>query len=187
MLERHDLDDDTLIKKAKEGDTEAVGELYERHLPTVHRFLYARLDNRMDAEDYSEEVFIRAFNSLPNYNERGTPFRAYLLTVARNVLIDHYRRNGRAPQRVSIEDMQISDLNPGPGQISSTNSKHQELRKALEGLREDYQEVLVHRFLNDLSPNETAVVMKRSTGAVRVLQHRALAAIRKALGEKYDQ
>lgn len=187
MLEWHDLDDDKLIKIAKEGDADALGELYERHLATVHRFLYARLDNRMDAEDYSEEVFIRAFHSLPNYNERGIPFRAYLLIVARNVLIDHYRRNGRAPQKVSIEDLQISDLTPDPGEISSTNSKHQELRKALEGLREDYQEVLVHRFLNDLSPNETAKVMKRSTGAVRVLQHRALAAIRKALGEKYEQ
>jgi RNA polymerase sigma-70 factor (ECF subfamily) len=187
MLERHDLDDDTLIRLAKEGDAEAYGELYERHMAAVYRFLYARLDNRMDAEDYSEEVFIKVYNSLATYNERGIPFRAYLLIVARNALIDHYRRNGRAPQRVSIEDMQISDLTPDPGEISSTNSRHQELRKVLGDLREDYQEVLVHRFLNDLSPNETAVVMKRSTGAVRVLQHRALAAVRKALGEKYDQ
>ena len=187
MLEWHDLDDDTLLNRAKEGDHDAFGELYERHLTAVYRFLYARLDNRMDAEDFSEEVFLRAWNSMAKYSERGIPFRAFLLIVARNVLIDHYRRNGRAPQRVSIEDMQISDLAPDPGEISSTNSKHQELRRALEGLRDDYQEVLVHRFLNDLSPNETAKVMKRSTGAVRVLQHRALAAVRKALGEKYDQ
>jgi RNA polymerase sigma factor (sigma-70 family) len=108
MLERHDLDDETLIRLVKEGDSDAAGELYERHLATVHRFLYARLDNRMDAEDYSEEVFIRVFNSLHNYNDRGTPFRAYLLTVARNVLIDHYRRNALNALRSEC----TSDLTP---------------------------------------------------------------------------
>lgn len=187
MLVWHDLDDDTLLRSAKEGETEAFGELYERHVNAVHRFLYARLDSRMDAEDFAEEVFFKAWNSLAKYSERGIPFRAYLLIIARNVLIDHYRRNGRAPQRVSIEDMQISDFTPDPGELSSINSKHQELRNALGSLKDEYQEVLVHRFLNDLSPDETAKVMKRSTGAVRVLQHRALAAIRKALDETYDQ
>jgi RNA polymerase sigma-70 factor (ECF subfamily) len=103
------------------------------------------------------------------------------------VLIDHYRRNGRAPQHVPIDDLQLSDKNPDPGEVTSLNLKHQELRQAIELLRDDYQEVLVLRFLNDLSPTETAQVMKRSTGAVRVLQHRAIAALRKTLEERYDQ
>jgi RNA polymerase sigma-70 factor (ECF subfamily) len=187
MLDWHDLDDNQLLKKAKEGEADAFGELYERHVNAVYRFLYARLDNRMDAEDFAGEVFMRAWHSLPSYNERGIPFLAFLLIVARNVLIDHYRRNGRSPQHVPIEDLQLSDANPDPGEILSLNSNHQELRQALDQLRDDYQEVLVLRFLSDLSPKETAQVMKRSTGAIRVLQHRALAAIRKALEEKYDQ
>jgi RNA polymerase sigma-70 factor (ECF subfamily) len=186
MLNWQAVDDDQLLKIAKEGETEAFGELYERHIQAVFRFLYARLNNRLDAEDFAEEVFIRAWNSLSTYDERGTPFLAYLLIIARNVLIDHYRRNGRSPQHVSIEDLPLSDLNPDPGEITTTNFKHQELHKAISELREDYQEVLVLRFINELSPTETAQVMKRSAGAVRVLQHRALAAIRKTLGEKYD-
>lgn len=187
MLNWHDLDDNHLLNIAKDGEAEAFGELYERHVNAVYRFLYARLDNRMDAEDFAEEVFMRAWHSLSTYNERGIPFLAFLLTVARNVLIDHYRRNGRSPQQVSLEDTQVSDSNPDPGEIITSNLNHHELRLALDQLRDDYQEVLVLRFLNDMSPQETAQVMKRSTGAVRVLQHRALAAIRKSLDEKHDQ
>jgi RNA polymerase sigma-70 factor (ECF subfamily) len=187
MLQWHEADDINLIKFAKDGESEAFGELYERYANSVYRFLYARLDNRLDAEDFSEEVFVRAWNSLANYHERGIPFLAFLLIIARNVLIDHYRRNGRSPQHVPIDDLQLSDATPDPGEVTSLNLKHQELRQALELLRDDYQEVLVLRFLNDLSPMETAQVMKRSTGAVRVLQHRAIAALRKTLEERYDQ
>ena len=188
MLQWHDIDDDQLIKLAKDGEAEAFGELYERHVNAVYRFLYARLDNSMDAEDFTEEVFIRAWNSVPRYHERGVPFLAFLLIIARNVLIDHYRRNGRSPQQVTIEDIQLRDTNPEPGEVTARNLKHDEIRQALTKLREDYQEVLVLRFLNDLSPNETAKVMNRSTGAVRVLQHRAIVALRKTMQkEEHEQ
>jgi RNA polymerase sigma-70 factor (ECF subfamily) len=187
MLEWHDFDDDKLIQLAKSGEADAFGELYERHITSVYRFLYARLDNRLDSEDFAEEVFWKAWNRISEYNERGVPFLAFLLIVARNVLIDHYRRNGRSPQQVSLEDIQVSDMNADPGELTNTNLNHQELRQAMADLRDEYQEVLVLRFLNEMSPKETAKVMKRSTGAVRVLQHRALAALSKSLDEKYDQ
>ena len=64
MLQWHDLEDKQLIKLAKDGEAEAFGELYERHVNAVYRFLYARLDNSMDAEDFTEEVFLRAWNSV---------------------------------------------------------------------------------------------------------------------------
>lgn len=187
MLLWHDQDDNQLIIQAKDGDAESFGELYERNVNAVYRFLYARLDNSMDAEDFTEEVFLRAWNSLSGYHERGVPFLAFLLIIARNVLIDHYRRNGRSPQQVTIEDIQLKDTNPDPDELTAMNLKHQEIHQALGQLRDDYQEVLVLRFLNDLSPNETAQVMKRSTGAVRVLQHRAIAALRKTMEEHYEQ
>jgi RNA polymerase sigma-70 factor (ECF subfamily) len=78
----------------------------------------------------------------------------------------------------------IADYKPGPGEIVSQQMEQQELREALEGLREDYRNVLILRFLSDMSPEDTAVAMGRSAGAVRVLQHRALAALRGRL-EKF--
>jgi RNA polymerase sigma-70 factor (ECF subfamily) len=181
MPEWREVDENQLIQQAKDGIAEAFGELYERHLQAIFHFLFARLNNRHDAEDLAEDVFVKAYNSLPSYHERGIPFRAFLLRIARNSLIDHYRRNGYSPRHVSIEDVQLHDRESNPVDIAGSKLDHKELREVLEQLRDDYQEVLVLRFVNDLSTKETAKIMKRSTGAVRVLQHRALASMQKLL------
>lgn len=176
-----DLDDYQLIQMSKDGDTQAFGELYERHYQSVFRFLYAHLDNRQDAEDLMEEVFLSVWHSVANYKEKGVPFIAFLFRVARNGLIDHYRRSKSTKLLTSIEDLPLRDHEPEPGEVLLTTLEHQEVRKVLEKLREDYRMVLVLRFLSELSPEETAEVMQRSAGAVRVLQHRALSAMRELL------
>ncbi len=176
-----EVDDVQLIQLTQGGDADAFGEIYARYAPRVFRFLYAHLDNRLDAEDLAGDVFMRVWRSLPNYREQGVPFLAFLFRIARNALIDHYRRSGKPEREVSIEDITLRDRGPGPGETVTSSLEHQELRETLEQLREDYRTVLVLRFLSELSPEETAEVMGRSAGAVRVLQHRALAALRKQL------
>lgn len=173
-----EIDDVQLLKIAQSGDTEAFGELYERYAPRVFRYLYAHLDNRLDAEDLTEDVFLRVWKSLPNYQEQGVPFLAFLLRVARNALIDHYRRSGKPEEGASIEDLPLREGGPEPGEAVMALLEHQQLRLTLKRLREDYRTVLVLRFLSELSPEETAQAMGKSAGAVRVLQHRALAALR---------
>ena len=175
------VDDVQLLKQAQYGSAEAFGELYERHALSVFRFLYAHLDDRLDAEDLTEEVFLRTWRTLSRYRDQGVPFKAFLFRVAHNALIDHYRANRRTRSEVSIEDSVIHDLRSEPGSQFLQNQEHQELRNTLAQLREDYQTVLISRFLVGLSPDETAQVMGRSVGAVRVLQHRALSALRKLM------
>lgn len=175
------VDDHQLLKSAKDGDTEAFGFLYERYAERVFRFLFAHLDNRLDAEDLTEEVFLRVWRSLPNFREQGVPFLAFIFRIARNALIDHYRRSGQTKNQVSIEEITVRDGNPGPIESAISSLEREELRISLEQLREDYRTVLVLRFLSELSPEETAQVMGRSTGAIRVLQHRALLALRAML------
>jgi RNA polymerase sigma-70 factor (ECF subfamily) len=179
-----DVDDIQLITIAQGGDADAFGELYERYATRVFRFLFAHLSNRMDAEDLVGDVFLRVWRALPNYQEQGVPFLAFLFRIARNALIDHYRKAGKSKQDVSIEDITIEDGDPGPGDTVIRNLEHEQLRQTLGQLRDDYRTVLVLRFLSELSPDETAEVMDRSAGAVRVLQHRALAALRKLMDEK---
>ena len=181
MSNRSEVDDIQLIKNAQSGDTDAFGELYERYAPRVFRFLYAHLDNRLDAEDLTEDVFLRVWKSLGSYKEKGVPFLAFLFRVARNALIDHYRRGAKGEERVSIEDMQLSDQTPGPVESVMAIMEHQQLRVMLKELREDYRMVLVLRYLSELSPEETAKVMGKSPGAIRVMQHRALAALRSVM------
>lgn len=173
-----DVDDAQLLKIAQEGEPEAFGELYERHAKAIFRFLYARLDNQLDAEDLTEEVFLRFWRSLPKYREQGIPLSAYLYRVANNALVDHYRRNKNSSRDMPIEDGVVADEHSNPADLANKNLDRAEMRQALEQLREDYREVLVLRFLSELSPTETAKVMKRSVGAVRILQHRALSAMR---------
>ena len=83
-------DDARLVKRAKNGDAEAFGRLHDRYAESIFRFLNARLNNRMDAEDLFGEVFLRAWHALPRYRQQGFPFSAYLFRIARNLLIDHY-------------------------------------------------------------------------------------------------
>lgn len=180
------VDDHQLLKSAKDGDTEAFGFLYERYAERVFRFLFAHLDNRLDAEDLTEEVFLRVWRSLPSYREQGVPFLAFVFRIARNALIDHYRRSGQTKNQVSIEEITVHDGNPGPGESAIASLEREELRISLEQLREDYRTVLVLRFLSELSPEETAQVMGRSAGAIRVLQHRALSALRAILNGDED-
>lgn len=173
-----EVDDIQLLKDAQSGDSEAFGELYERYAPRVFRYLYAHLDNRLDAEDLTEEIFLRVWKTLGSYQEQGVPFLAFLFRVARNALIDHYRRSAKGEQEESIDDIHLRDRAPEPVEAVTATLEHQRLRQVMDQLREDYRTVLALRFLSELSPEETARVMGRSAGAVRVLQHRALAALR---------
>jgi RNA polymerase sigma-70 factor (ECF subfamily) len=170
-----------LVQLAQGGDADAFGSLFERHAPAIFRYLYAHMDNREDAEDLTEEVFLRVWRSLSNYREQGSPFVAYLFRVARNALIDFYRRSQHAKNQISLEDGMFSEDGADPGDVVLNKIDNQEVRNLLSQLREEYRTVLVLRFLGDLSPDETAQVMGKSAGAVRVLQHRALAALRKLL------
>lgn len=181
MPERQEVDETSLLQQAQQGDAEAFGQIYEMYSPLVFRFLFAHLDNRLDAEDLTEEVFLRAWQALPGYRMRGVPFKGFLFRVARNALYDHYRRSRKRANDPGLDQELVDDLQPDPAVSVSLHQERRELRQTLTGLREDYRAVLVLRFLVGLSPDETAEAMDRSAGAVRVLQHRALAAARKLL------
>ena len=167
--------DEQVIQQVKNGDTEAYGMLYEQYAEVIFRYVYSHLDNRLDAEDLTEEIFLRAWRALPKYDERGLPFTAFLFRIARNSLIDYYRQKKVVS---SLEEMEIQSHEAGPEEATDMRIENHALRETIAELREDYRNVLIFRFLSGLSPEETAQVMQRSVGAVRVLQHRALSALK---------
>ncbi len=181
MQNWQEKDELLLLKAAKDGDHDAFGTLYGRYVTPVYRFLYAHLGNCMDAEDLTGEVFMRAWRSMGSYRQQGLPFSAFLFRIARNAVVDHYRKN-RHNGSTDLEDLSyLPDKGNDPGTQAQLNLENAELRARLGQLREDYQSVLIARFISGLSPEETAAAMGKTTGAVRVLQHRALAALRKLL------
>ena len=171
-------DDVQIINKVKNGDAEAFGMLYEQYAEMIFRYIYSHLENRLDAEDLTEDIFIRAWRSLPQYDERGLPFSAFLFRIARNSLIDFYRQ--KKPLQ-SLDEIEIQSNQVGPEEAVELTFENLDLRDTIAQLREDYRNVVIFRFLSGLSPEETAQVMQRSVGAVRVLQHRALSMLKDLL------
>lgn len=171
--------DADLIAQAQNGQIEAFGKLYERYLNQIYRYIRTRVDEAADAEDLCEAVFLRTFEALNRYEERGHPFSAYLYQVARNQLADHYRTQ---EVRVDLEQVAkpiANDLDP-----EAAYAQHEHLLDVVQSLgklREDYQEVIRLRVVLELPTSTVAMWMDRSPGAVRVLLHRALVALRKEI------
>jgi RNA polymerase sigma-70 factor (ECF subfamily) len=174
--------DSDLIARARKGETEAFGELYRRYFDPIFRYLRMRVAQDDDAEDLAETVFLRAYQSLHRYRERGWPFSAFLYQVARNALTDHYRK-GR-PE---------TDLTEAEGLGTTARALDEDLvmaerirtvQQAMVGLPIDYQEVIRLRILLGLPTETAAQWMGRSEGAVRVMLFRALSALRARLADQ---
>jgi RNA polymerase sigma-70 factor (ECF subfamily) len=173
-----------LVRKAQDGEVEAFGQLYERHVQSVFRFVYSHIDNHSDAEDLTEDVFLRVWRAIPKYQEQGVPFIAFLIRIARNVIIDFYRSSRRENLNLPLDDIQIAGSKSGLDENLIQGQTTSEIRALLANLKNEYRLVLVLRFINELSPDEIADVMGKSSGAVRVIQFRALAALRKLMDSK---
>lgn len=174
-------DDAQLISSAKAGKIEAFGELYTRYLETIYRYIRLRVSDDRVAEDLTEEVFLRAFNALDTYEERGLPFSSFLFRVTKNLLTDHYRQQA---EEVSLEDadqLPAKETDLDEQLIASEMGK--KVRRALDKLPDEYQEVIRLRIVLGLPTTTAAAWMGRSEGALRVLLHRALKALRKKMNE----
>jgi RNA polymerase sigma-70 factor (ECF subfamily) len=171
---------DALVRRATAGDSAAFAEIYDAYAPRVRRFLGHQLGNADLADELLQRTFIKMIEALPRYQSRGLPFGAWVFRIARNAVIDHRRTNHPAiPLDLAAE--RPSD----GGDPVSTAERAQDrdlLRAALDELPSDQRQVLIWRFFAELSPAETAAIMGRSNGAVRVLQHRALVSLREILG-----
>lgn len=173
----HDAD---LVARARRGEVEAFGQLYRRYFEPIFRYLRLRVEREADAEDLAETVFLRAFQSLPRYRERGWPFSAYLYRIARNALADHYR--GRRGEADLDEADRLASPEGAPDEGLEREQTLTTMRRVLSTLPTDYQEVIRLRILLGLSTEATAEWMKRSEGAVRVLLFRALRSLRDRMG-----
>lgn len=172
-------DEESLVRRAQARDAEALNQLYEAHFEKVYRYVAMKLGNAMEAEDVTQEVFLKALGSISSFRWRGTPFLAWLYRIARNQVIDHYRRRPKVPP-VSIDGLQLSEAGD-PVEMAEQKNEIESIMRAARKLTEAQQEVIVLRFVSELSIAETARVMGRTEGAVKALQHSALAALRKVI------
>ncbi len=172
-----------LLERALSGDRAALDELCRQEWRPVYGLIYHTVQNRAEAQDLTQEVFLRALRSLDRYQQTGAPFHAYLTTIARNLLRDRWRRkNYPTIDLENIPELPAGD--PDPEQVALATADRHNLEQALSMLSGDYQEVVRLRILEARSSKETGLMMGRSPEAVRQLQRRALQALRSALREE---
>jgi RNA polymerase sigma-70 factor (ECF subfamily) len=174
-------DIDRLVMKAIVGDATAFGELYDIHVDQIYRHIFYRVGNISDAEDLTQQVFIRAWQAIGRYQRKSVPFLAWLMTISRNLVIDFYRAH---KEKGSLDDeYEATNQEPGPEQLTETKLEHRELIKTITRLPEEYRQVIIMRFIDDSSYEEIAAALKKSQGAIRVTLHRALKKIRAIMEE----
>lgn len=165
-----------ILSRAQSGDGEAFGLLFDRYEAVVYRFIYYRVGNPTLAEDLTSETFIRALRRITTFSWQGRDFGAWLVTIARNLIADHFK-SARYRLEVSTADLLGTSADrpaAGPeGQVldALTNAA---LLDAVRRLGAEQQEVIVLRFLEGLSVAETAQAMDKKPGAVKALQYRAV-------------
>jgi RNA polymerase sigma-70 factor (ECF subfamily) len=171
-----------VIERARTGDRAAFAELYDTHVDSVYRYLLYRVREPADAEDLTSEVFTRAFANIHRYRWQGKSFLAWLYTIARNAVTDRRRR-----ERPTLDlDNAYGVAEDGP--TAHDRAVHGEqvdaLRGAVKHLTTEQQEVLVLRFVENMSSRDVAKILGKNEGAIRALQFRALGRLRKLLHDK---
>jgi RNA polymerase sigma-70 factor (ECF subfamily) len=172
--------EEQLIERARHGDKSCFSALYDYYLPPIYRFIYMKVTHREEAEDLSHEVFLSAWQNLTRYEAQGFPFGSWLYQIARNKVIDYYRVK---KPNVSLEHFD-ADLIKAEFTIEAkadTALTLEGVRGAMKQLTPDQQDVLLMKFMEDLSHRDIALIMGKSEGAVRLIQHRALQELKKTL------
>lgn len=178
-----------LVARAQDGDQSAFGEIYDRYNETVYRYIYFRVNNAQLAEDLASETFLRALRRISSFTWQGRAFGAWLVTIARNLVVDHFK-SGRYRLEIVKPDVLGSD---SPETDPATSPETAALEKltnatlltAVKKLNPDQQECIVLRFLQGFTVAETARTMGKNEGAVKALQYRAVRTLARLLPDGF--
>ena len=179
-----DLSDPELVAHAQGGNVDAIEALYDRHRPSIFRYVWSRVGDRHTAEDLTGDVFMRMLTALPGYRSTGMPFRAWLYRIAHNLVVDHFRREDK---HISVPLDTVEERDAGghdPASVTEWKLDAERVQGALSQLAPSHREIVVLRFLCELSLQETAQVLGKTEAAVKSLQHRSLTALRRSLAQE---
>lgn len=176
------LTDDEALVKAIAGDKEAFGILYERYVGRIYTYIYYRTGNKHDAEDLTARVFYRAIEHIGRYHQRGVPFSAWLYRIAHN-LVANWHRDRQRRQEVPIDEVVNLQTKLDPPEVAMLNRMDVErMMRVIQSLSPERQELIILKFVQELSNSEIGRIMQRSEGAIKSLYHRTLLSLRDDLG-----
>jgi len=171
-----------LVERAQKGDREALEELYLMHFDRIYGYLQMSVGNRHDAEDLTNQTFVKMLESIERFEWRKVPISAWLFRIAHNLAMDHFRAHRRwRPEEEPPEP-------PGSEQRSAEEEVlhsigRQSMLEMIEGLSIDQQQVLTLKFVFNFPNADVATILGKSEGAIKSLQHRALASLQRELAK----
>lgn len=194
--------DKQILSRLKRKDREAFVIAYDENVSEINRFVYFKVGSREEANDLTSSIFLKAWNHVQNKNLlEAKTLKALLYKIARTTIIDHYRAKG-SHQEVSFEGSTNDDGELLGGQefiVDETNDQqaleqridNQEQMRLVNAklplLKEEYRELIIMRFVNDLSLNEIADITQKGKGNIRVTLHRALKALKELIEEEEEE
>jgi RNA polymerase sigma-70 factor (ECF subfamily) len=173
-----------LVTRAKDGDGEAFGQLYDAYVGMVYRFIYFRVNDRALAEDFTSETFLRALRRISSIDYQGRDIGAWFMTIARNLILDH-KKSARARLEVpTAEDIEGEPNERSPEAAVLDLLTSERLMAAVRQLGDEQRECVILRFVQGFSVSETAAVMGKNDGSVKALQHRAIRKLAELIGDE---
>ena len=172
-----------LVERAQQGDRDALEELYLLHFDRIYSYLHMSVGNRHDAEDLTTQTFLKMLESIGKFRWRSAPFSAWLFRIAHNLAMDHFR----ATKRWQPEE-EVPEPDPGEGSAAEEEALQSIGRRSMleliENLSHEQQQVLTLKFVFNFSNGDVAKILDKTEGAIKSLQHRALASLQKQIAQQ---
>jgi len=177
-----------LFSRLKNKDKEAFVRAYDLYVDNIYRFIYFKVGNKEEAQDLSSVVFLKAWNHIQTNSLKDfKTLESFLYKIARNAIIDHYRENCKI-NITSIDnennEVDVIDETQDLAKTTETAFEFSLVEKKLVGLKDEYREIIILRFIEELSISEIAKILSKSKGNIRILTYRALKALRELMEQK---
>ena len=172
-----------LVERAQAGDRDALEELYLIHFDRIYSYLHVSVGNRHDAEDLTTQTFVKMLESIKRFRWQSAPFSAWLFRIAHNAAMDHFRASRRWQPEEEVPEPDADDTTSAEeGAFESIGRKS--MLELIDELSGEQQQVLTLKFVFNFSNAEAATILGKTEGAIKSLQHRALATLQKQLDRR---
>jgi RNA polymerase sigma-70 factor, ECF subfamily len=168
-----------LVEQAQGGDRDALEQLYLLHFDRIYSYLHLSVGNRHDAEDLTTQTFLRMLEAIPRFRWRSAPFSAWLFRIAHNLAMDHFRSRRRLQPEENVPEP--AEEEPSAEAAAMESLANQSMLELIDGLSPEQKQVLTLKFVFSFANGDVATILGKTEGAVKSLQHRALASLQKQL------
>jgi RNA polymerase sigma-70 factor, ECF subfamily len=172
-----------LVDRAQKGDRSALEELYLIHFDRIYSYLHVSVGNRHDAEDLTTQTFLKMLESIGRFRWQSAPFSAWLFRIAHNLAMDHFRARKRVQPEEEVPEP-LGSEEPSAELEAMQSIGRQSMLELIDKLSPEQQQVLTLKFVFNFPNADVAKILDKTEGAIKSLQHRALASLQKQLAQK---